>query len=89
MTDLEREINRIKEIISPNLWFDEIYGFNNGYATVTKDYKYNFINAKGQLLSNSWFDYADDFNNGYAQVKINGKWNYINTNGQLKYSEWK
>ena len=79
------------------LKFDWIGDFNEGFARVKLNYKYNFINinykwnfinTEGQILSNQWFDDTYDFNEGFAKVFLNGKWNYINTEGQLLSKQW-
>ena len=72
------------EILSPDLWFDDLDYFHEGYSKVEKDEKYNFINTNGQIISpDLWFDDADDFDKGLAFVQIDGKCNFININGQI------
>ena len=70
------------------LKFDWIWDFNEGFARVKLNYKYNFINTEGRILSKQWFDCAYDFSEGFAKVFLNGKWNYINTEGQLLSKQW-
>lgn len=66
------------------LKIDWIGDFNEGFAKVYLNGKYNFINTDGQLLlSKQCFDSVGNFNDGFAKVKLNGKWYFINTKGQI------
>ena len=67
----------------PKEIFEEVGEFQNGYALVELNGKYNFISGEGKILSPTWFDSCGDFENGYAKVELNGKLYYINTEGQL------
>ena len=69
------------------LKFDWIEDFKEGFARVSLNYKHNFIDIEGKLLSQQWFDWAYDFHEGFAIVRINDKWNFINTKGQLLLSK--
>ena len=66
-------------------WFDNVRGFNEGFAKVRLNGKYSFINSKGELIGNGnlWFDEVGDFNEGFAAVKLNSKYSFINTKGEL------
>lgn len=70
--------------------FDYIGSFNDGFAKVELNGKYNFINIDGELLwkGDKWFDGCDRFNNGFAAVQLNDKWNFINTRGELLSNKW-
>ena len=84
-------MRRIANGEDPNDVFDQTGGFDNGFAMVTLNGKYNFINQNGQLVSpNQWFDDCNYFDNDFAVVKLNGKYNFINTHGELlwKGDEW-
>lgn len=71
------------------LKFDYICEFNEGYAWVYIDGKYNHIDMNGDLISDQWWDNCYDFNNGYAKVWLKGKGcNHINTNGKLLSEQW-
>ena len=72
----------------PNDVFDYIDDFNDGFAAVKLNGKYNFINTRGELLCNEWFDSCGCFFDGFAKVKLNGKYNFINTRGELLCNEW-
>ena len=74
--------------VSPTDIFKEIGDFNDGYANVNLNYKWNFINRNNKLLSDTWFDWVSNFSNGYARVKLDGKWNLLNTNGRLLSDTW-
>ena len=65
------------------LKFDWIGDFKEGFARVSLNYKHNFIDIEGKLLSQQWFDWAYDFHEGFARVKLNGKYNFINIEGKL------
>ena len=70
------------------LKFDWMWNFNEGFAIVKLNYKYNFINTEGRILSKQWFDAMEGFNDGFAKVKLNGQYNFIDTNGQLLLQQW-
>ena len=55
----------------------------------TSDYKYNFIDAQGKLLSDKWFEWAGDFYHGFAIVgRANHEYNFIDTKGKILSDEW-
>ena len=85
-------LSEIKEKISRGVPYDEIFdnvgSFNDGYAQVELNYKYNLINTNGEFISDQWFDNADDFNDGYARVSFNSKYNFINTKGEFISDQW-
>ena len=70
--------------------FDYISYFDkNGFARVSLNKKYNFIDIYGKVLSKQWFDDIYNFDkNGLAQVMLNDKWNFIDTNGNLNSKQW-
>ena len=70
------------------LKFDWVDGFNDGFAAVKLNGKYNFIDIEGQFLSYQWFDNVWVFNDGFAVVKLDGKANFINTEGQILSTQW-
>ena len=86
---------KTKRIIS-NTWFDHIANFENGFARVKKDGKYNFINTNGNLISDKWFEHQyhlHDFTNGFSLItKEDGYWdfkyNFIDTKGNLISNTW-
>lgn len=62
------------------------------------DYKYGFINNKGEMVIQPKYDYADYFREGYARVnvgtvwslmdswkrsRLGGKWGFIDREGNL------
>ena len=69
--------------VEPEDIFQWFYRFNNGFARVQLNGKYNFIDKNGKLLSNTWFDNASNFSEGFARVELNGKYNFIDKNGNL------
>ena len=72
----------------PEEIFDEFGDFNEGYARIQLNKKWNLINTDGEILSDKWFDYVYSFREGYAQVKLNGKYNFINKNGEILSDKW-
>ena len=74
---------------NPKEIFDHIYNFNNGYACVALNNKFNWISADNRLVSpNQWYDNCSDFNDGYAIVNLNNKWNFIDTNFKYLSKQW-
>ena len=64
--------------------FDYVKEFNNGYACVKLNGKWNLISTDNRLVSpNQWFYYVYNFVNGYAKVKLNNKWNWIDKNDDI------
>ena len=85
---LSEGLVKFYETVYPNfnlyMKYDVVGNFYNGYAHVELNYKYNFIDVQGKLLSpNQWFDWIGDFHDGYATVKLSNKWNFIDTQGKL------
>ena len=74
--------------VSPTDIFKEIGDFNDGYARVNLNRKWNFINRNNKLLSDTWYDWVGHFYNGYANVRLDGKYNLIDTNGKLIRNMW-
>ena len=68
--------------------FKEIGDFNDGYAKVKLNRKWNFINRNNKLLSDTWFDFARYFSNGCAGIKLGGKFNFIDTYGMFISDTW-
>ena len=56
---------------------DRCSDFNEGLAVVSKDYKYGFIDGRGNEIIPLQYDYACEFNNGFARVMKDEKWSYI------------
>ena len=74
--------------VSPTDIFKEIGDFNDGYARVNLNRKWNFINRNNKLLSDTWYDWVGHFYNGYAKVRLDCKYNLIDTNGKLIRNMW-
>ena len=68
--------------------FEFVGLFNDGYAKVKLNNKWNFVDTNGKLISNTWFDMVDNFYNGYARVRLDDKYNLINQNGKLVSDRW-
>ena len=81
-------LNYVGKIVSPNVWFDKIFGIKGDFILVSKDDKYNFVSFRtGKLISpNKWFDdvglkvmkYTNVFH-----VKIDNIWCYAGYNGHF------
>ena len=63
---------------------------SEGFKTIHKNGKVNYIDGDGNILSDTWFDFCYPFENGIAVVwdTENDKYNYINTNGDLMLDTW-
>lgn len=66
-------------------WWDSCERFNEGFARVRLNGKYNFINHKGEILSpNLWFDGAFSFTNGFSVIFLKEKdYNFIDKKGKI------
>jgi len=69
-------------------FYDEIKEFNCGFARVSRDGKFNYIDKSGELLSTEWFTKAYDFNFGYALVYRDETANFIDINGNFLFEKW-
>ena len=85
---LDNCMRRLANGASPYVVFDNVRDFNDGFAVVRLNDKWNFINTRGELLCNQWFDWCGDFDNGFAKLELNDKCNFINTRGELLCNEW-
>ena len=75
----------IKEKYSQqNYFFSKI--FDNDFAVVKLNNKWNLIDRNGDLVSKQWFD--DCFNHNCLFVELNNKWNCIDANGELVSKQW-
>ena len=69
--------------------FDYIGDFENDFAIVSLNDKFNFVDRNCKLLSKQWFDEIENFDtNGFGIVVLNDKWNFINANGNLLSEQW-
>ena len=74
--------------VSPKDIFEFVGHFNDGYAKVKLNNKWNFVDTNGKLISNTWFDRVDIFYDGYARVNLYGKCNLIDKNGKCISDTW-
>ena len=74
--------------VSPTDIFEFVGDFNDGYAKVTLNNKWNFINRNNKLLSDTWFDGVYNFSNGCAGIWLGGKFNFIDTYGEFISDTW-
>ncbi len=81
----------------------DVQPFHDGYALVTteridsyNDFKYNFINSEGKLVSPEWYDgnrymsfnYSGEKQPLFVQVCKDSKYNYINSDKHLVFKKW-
>ncbi len=66
------------EVIKTISNFDRIVSFSEGLYLVKKDYKYGFMNEKGDIVIPFDYDYANDFQSGVALVETENGRQYIN-----------
>ena len=74
--------------VSPTDIFEFVGDFNDGYAKVTLNNKWNFITRNNKLLSDTWFDGVYNFSNGCAGIWLGGKFNFIDTYGEFISDTW-
>ena len=89
---IEVTLNDKKNIINDNKliltrWVDAVDTpvdtFNNGFARVKLNGKWNYIDTKGNLLSDQWFDHTGEFSDGFATVVKDGVKYRLDTKGNL------
>ena len=62
-------INAKGELMSPHMWFDDIWDFYGGCAKVKVGESYNLMDAEGNLFSpNMWFSSIDRYKDNMAIV---------------------
>lgn len=84
---LPGEVHATEMTIQRILTNGEVAALLGGLFKVRRLAQWNFINAKGLLVSDTWFDFAWDYGNGYALVHLNGKKNIINSGGEY-ITQW-
>ncbi len=86
-SDENDELTRVLEKVRKK--YDIVWNFENGYAKVKNDNKYNFIDTNGnEVIGGWWYDDVYQFVNGYAAVRKGIKYNFIDTNGTEVSSNW-
>ena len=85
---LDSVMQRLANGEDPRDVFDYVGDFNNGFAKIKLNGKWNFINQKGKLLSDQWLDNVGNFKEGFGWVKLNNKFNFINQEGRFLSSQW-
>lgn len=67
-----------------DLKFDGAKAFtDDGYAAVSSEGKWGFIDSNGELVIDYTYEDAESFQNGFAAVSVNGEWGYIDEEGNL------
>ena len=72
----------------PREIFQGVGKFSEGFARVSLNGKWNFIDKNCKLLFNTWFDLVGNFSEGFATVYLNGKYNFIDKNGKFLSNDW-
>lgn len=72
--------NKLKTIVPFEYDFIK-EGIESDLFLVSKDKKYGFINAKGEMVIDMMYNAADVFSEGLAPVLKDGKWGFINEKG--------
>lgn len=62
--------------------YDRANGFSEGFAAVTENDKFRFIDSTGKIIAGG-FDWANPFSEGLASVSVAGKWGFIDTDGKI------
>jgi hypothetical protein len=63
--------------------FDDCEGFQDGFAAVKLNRKWNYIDSHGNIISNKWFDWCGYFHEGFTEVKLNDKYYHLRKDGVL------
>ena len=58
--------------------YDVVGEFFEGFAVISVDGKWGFINEEGVVVCNPIYDWADDFDEGLAVVKVGEKYGIVN-----------
>ena len=54
--------------------------FSEGFAVISQNNKYGYIDREGKIATDVIFDYASSFNEGIILVRKNNKWYMLNKN---------
>jgi len=70
-------------------WFDNIQEFfDNGFAVVILNDKYNMLNEKGEIVFSDWFDYIAGIDDGCRRVVKNEHQNFIDKYCRFISNDW-
>ncbi|WP_176220607.1 WG repeat-containing protein [Cohnella massiliensis] len=58
-------------------------GFNEGYAAISVDGKWGYIDTSGKEIVAPKYDEALNFSNGLAAIKVNNQWGFIDKSGKV------
>jgi hypothetical protein len=67
------------------LTFKYASDFNDGWATILYNDKFNYINTQGKLFSEKGFNDVQTFSEGKAVVKLDSNWYILDSTGQVIY----
>ena len=80
---------RLKNGENPRNIFKYVSRFENGFALVELNKRYNFINSDNEIISDKWFEDAESFDKcGFARIQLNNKHNFINGKGEYLSKDW-
>lgn len=63
--------------------YDEADDFQEGYAVIKTNNRWQFINHEGKLLTEDSWEQVFPFKNGYARISNGGWWGILNTSGNI------
>ncbi len=75
--------NEDKKVIKTISILDEIESFSEGLYLVKKDYKYGYMNEKGDIVIPIIYEDANSFVSGFALVETEKGYQYINKDNKL------
>lgn len=79
-------INRNGEIICNDMHngHSNSTHFIEGRARISKDFKYGYVDTKGEIVIPNKYEDVRDFSEGLAAVMLDGKWGFIDKDGNVK-----
>jgi len=87
-TSVWRVINNQGAFVSDDLQLHWASSFSDGFSRVRLlNYKYMFVNTKGEPLVDLLFDDAFSFLNGYARIVYEGRDGLMNTEGTIFWND--
>jgi gliding motility-associated-like protein len=74
-------VNKITGIKASDLVWDEVESFVNGFAKVSANHKWGFIDQYGKLVTSVNFESVRNYTNKLAAARQQFKWGFINETG--------
>ncbi len=76
-------INQLGEELIAPLQYDFVDDFAEGFARVTRDGRFGYVNTIGEEVIPCIYESAWNFSEGLAAVKIKGRWGFINDHNEV------